>query len=255
MTRVVITRPKAQAAQFAQSLQKAGLKPVFFPVIHIRPPLDTQALDKALHRLQEYDWLVLTSVNGVLSVWGQLELVGIQTLPSKLKVAAIGPKTASALEERGVIPDFVPDEYVAEAIAPGLGELAGRRVLLAQADLARKTLAENIRLAGGIVDEVIAYRTVPAAPDPRGLAALRAGVGVITFTSSSTVINFLSLTRAAGLDPFALPGNPIIACIGPITAETARQEGLTVSLTAGEFTTEGLLQAILSYLPTSPLEQ
>jgi uroporphyrinogen III methyltransferase / synthase len=131
MTRVVITRPKAQAAQFAQSMQKAGLKPVFFPVIQIRPPLDTRALDEALQRLEEYDWLVLTSVNGVTGVWTRLDKLGIRTLPARLKVAAIGPKTASALEERGVTPDYVPDEYVAEAVASGIGELAGRRVLLA----------------------------------------------------------------------------------------------------------------------------
>jgi uroporphyrinogen-III synthase len=147
----------------------------------------------------------------------------------------------------GVQPEFVPDEYVAEAILPGLGELQGCRVLLLRADLARPALPQAIRQSGGEAHEIAVYNTVAAELDPEALEALRQGVDVVAFTSSSTVRNFVSLVRQAGLDPAALPGNPLYACIGPVTAQTAREEGLPVSLVADEYTTEGLIKALLEY--------
>ena len=165
---------------------------------------------------------------------------------SGIKTAAIGEKTAGALLQYGVKPDFVPEEYVAEAILPGLGDLCGRWVLLPRAEGARKALPEAIAAAGGVAHEIAVYRTVPADPDPIGLAALKSGVDVVTFTSSSTVKNFVSLVLQAGLDPLHLAGSPRIACIGPITQQTALELGFTNLVMAETYTTAGLVSLLTS---------
>ncbi|MEW5829865.1 MAG: uroporphyrinogen-III synthase [Chloroflexota bacterium] len=265
--KVLITRPRSQADSFAEALAAAGFEPVFFPVIEIRPLIKNAALDRAIEKLDRYDWVVFTSVNGVEAFFdaiarersdrsnlpfdkgiasptlrsGQAPLARNDTFP---KTAAIGPKTAQALEARGVTPDFVPGEYVAEAILPGLGDLRGRRVLLPRAEIARKALPEAITAAGGVAHEIAVYRTLPAIPDPAGLAALKSGVGAVTFTSPSTVANFVRVARRAGLDPLRLPGNPRIACIGPITREAAVEAGFTDVIAAEEYTTEGLVEVL-----------
>ncbi len=245
--RILITRPRSQAEDFAHRLQALGAIPVYFPVIEISPIQETAELDQALQQLDQYDWLVLTSVNGVQVVWDRLDELLIEDLPDRLKVAAIGPKTAAALRQVGVVPDFVPDEYVAEAILPGLGELSNLRVLLLRADLARAALPQAIEQAGGMAHEIAVYNTLPAQPDPQELRDLQLGVDIVTFTSSSTVRNFVSLARQAGLDHQSLPGEPLIACIGPITAQTALEQGLNVDLVASEYTTQGLIQALLEF--------
>ncbi len=245
--RIVITRPQAQAAGFAERLEELGAIPIVFPVIRIAPVQVTHALDRSLRQLDRYHWLVLTSVNGVRITWDRLGELGIHSLPESLRVAAIGPKTAAALESVGVHPDFVPEEYVAEAILPGLGEVQGRWVLLLRADIARESLPLAIREAGGIAHEIAVYNTFAAEPDLAAVNALREGVDVVTFTSSSTVRSFVRLAQDAGLDPRSLPNNPLIACIGPITAQTARDEDLTVTLTASDYTTDGLIQALLDF--------
>lgn len=244
--RVLVTRPPHQAEYFAQALREAGAEPICFPVITIGPPPDLPALDRVLQGLTAYDWLILTSVNGVAAVWERLAYLAITSLPEGLKVAAIGPQTASALQEQGLDPDFVPGEYIAEAILPGLGEMTGRRFLLLRADQARRALADQIRLQGGLVDEVTAYQTLPAQPSEESIAGLRAGIDWVTFTSSSTVRNFVAAVRSAGLDPLDLPGSPRFACIGPVTAQTAHQEGLPVDVIASEYTTRGLLDAMVA---------
>lgn len=250
MTRILITRPRAQSTAFAAALTTAGFEPIYFPVIEIRPMDDNTALDRALLKLACYDWVVFTSVNGVEAVWEHLP--PLPPLPMGrglgVRVAAIGPKTADALRARGVNPDFVPDEYVAEAILPGLGDLRGRWVLLPRAEIARKALPNAIAKADGVAHEIAVYHTLPAEPDPAGLAALRSGVDVVTLTSPSTVQNFVAIVRQHGLDPLCLPGNPIFACIGPITAQAAREEGLNNLAMADEYTTEGLIRVIVKLL-------
>jgi uroporphyrinogen-III synthase len=245
--RILMTRPKDQASGFATALRAHGAEPIDFPVIEIGPAQDTVALDRALKKVDCYDWLVLTSVNGVKAVWNRFAALGLPGLPPGVKVAAIGPKTAAALQDRGVTPDFVPGEYVAEAILPGLGDLRGRWVLMPRADLARPALALAVQAAGGVAHEIAAYRTLPAQPDTAGLQALSSGVDVVTFTSSSTVRCFIALVKAVHLDPHHLPGDPLFACIGPITASTAQEHNLPIHILAKEYTTEGLIQAILDY--------
>ena len=239
MKRVLVTRPRSQADGFLDGLRVAGFEPICLPVIEIRPIDENPELDAALAGLGEYAWLVFTSVNGVDVVLKRLPEGA--ALP---RVAAIGPKTAQALRERGISPDFVPEEYVAESILPGLGDLRGRKILLARAEIARKALPDAIRAAGGTADEIAVYRTLPVRPDEGALQALRSGVDWLTFTSPSTVENFIVVTRAAGLDPLHLPGRPKVACIGPITERAARQAGFGVDLVARDYTTEGLTRAL-----------
>jgi uroporphyrinogen III methyltransferase/synthase len=245
MKRVLITRPKAQADAMAEGLRMAGYEPVFFPVIEIRAIEDNAELDEALERLDRYSWVVFTSVNAVEIVFQNSRVAEAKRrMSEEVNVAAIGPKTAGALREHGVTPDFVPDEYVAEAILPGLGDLRGKRVLLPRADIARKALPEAISASGGSPHEIAVYRTVAAEPTPEAVAALRAGVDVISLTSPSTVEHFIAIVRGNGLDPLRLPNDPFFACIGPITERAARAAGLNPVVVAEEYTAEGLIRII-----------
>jgi uroporphyrinogen-III synthase len=251
--KVLITRPRSQALDFAERLLSAGFEPIFFPVIEIHPIENNVALDRALSKLNCYEWVVFTSVNGVEVVFNRLSSSseGAGQLEG-VKIAAIGPKTAEALKARGVMPDFVPEEFVAEAILPGLGDLRGNWVLLPRAEIARKTLPEAIAEAGGIAHEIAVYKTLPAQVDSHGLAALKAGVDIITFTSPSTVQNFVVIAKENNLDPHNLSNHPLVACIGPITEQAAREEGLSNLVVAKEYTTEGLIEVIRKY--TNKLE-
>ena len=225
MKRILITRPRAQADEFAGKLRAAGFEPVYFPVIEIKPVENNIALERALSKLDCYDWIVFTSVNAVEVVFGNYSHLvfadGVGT-----RFAAIGPKTADSLKTRGIVPDFVPEEYVAEAILPGLGDLIGKWVLLPRAEIARKALPEAIFNAGGIPHEITVYKTLPSAPNPEGLEALRSGVDAITLTSPSTVQNFIAIAEQHGLNPRNLPNHPVFACIGPITEQAAKEAGL-----------------------------
>ena len=257
--KVLITRPRAQAKSFGDALKMAGFEPIYFPVVEIQAVENNTELDNAIKNLAEYDWVVFTSVNAVDVVFGltvgatRLGFTGVldhhdgSPLP---RVAAIGPKTAAALRKHKIEPDFIPSEYVAEAILPGLGDLSGKWVLLPRAEIAREELPEAIAKAGGIAHEVVVYQTLPAKVDMDGLAALKSGVDVITFTSASTVQDFVATAKQNGLDPLNLPNNPLFACIGPITEQAAREEGLSNLVVAKEYTTDGLIEAISEYVNT-----
>jgi len=269
MKRILVTRPRAQADDFAEKLRRAGFTPIFFPVIEIQPIEDNPALGRALERLDDYDWVVFTSANAVKVVfdvvarWSDRHpdaqllietlrlLRGVYTEQRRSarsdmtpRVAAVGPKTAAALQSYGVTPDFVPDEYTAEAILPGLGDIQGKSILLPRADIARKALPEAIARAGGVVHDIAVYKTLPARLDAHGLAALRTGVDWITFTSPSTVKNFIEIVRSQSMDPFHLAGNPKIACLGPVTEQAAREEGYDVALVPEKYTADGFVQAL-----------
>jgi len=241
--KVLITRPRSQADDFADKLRSVGFEPIFFPVIEIRPIENNLALERALEKISYYEWIVFTSVNAV-EIVAQNESLVQSKRNGKIKVAAIGPKTAEALHKNNIKPDFVPDEYIAEAILPGLGDLVGKWVLLPRAEIARKALPEGIVQAGGVAHEIAVYKTLPTQPDPDGLAALSEGVDVVTLTSPSTVQNFIAIAKQNGLDPLNLPNNPLFACIGPITEQAAREEGITNLTVAEEYTTDGLVKAL-----------
>ena len=238
--KVLITRPRAQSDSFADALRAAGFEPIYFPVIEIRPVDDFSRLDDAIYNIASYNWIVFTSANAVDIFFERYQIQGTP-LPY---IAAIGPKTAEALRRFHIEPYFIPTEYKAEEILPGLGDVRGKRILLPQAELARKVLEDAITGAGGFAHPITIYHTLPVASDPEGLSALKSGVDVIAFTSPSTVQNCIAIIRQNGLDPLNLSGNPLFACIGPITEQAAREEGLVNLVVAKEYTTEGLIEVI-----------
>jgi len=237
------------------ALADTGAVPVEFPTIKVNPPADGYAaLDAAIAKLRDsgdgpaYDWAVFTSVNGVEHFFARLDREGDARDLKGVKLGAIGPATAAALETRGLRLDFVPAEYRAEAVLEGLLErgAADGSVLIPRAKEAREVLPEKLAEAGARVEVVPAYETML---DDNGSGEMKdmlsAGeIDIITFTSSSTVKNFVKLLE--GFDFQALPANVTIACIGPVTAETARELGLRVDLVADEYTIPGLVRAIIA---------
>ncbi|MFZ5858003.1 MAG: uroporphyrinogen-III synthase [Chloroflexota bacterium] len=242
--KILITRPRAQGDDFAEKLRSAGFEPIFFPVIEIQPIKNNVALERACEKLNCYEWLVFTSVNAVEVVFSHAPTLHSLGDGQGVRVAAIGPKTAEALRKHGVEPHFIPDVYVGEAILSGLGDVKDKWILLPRAEIARGELPEAISKAGGIVHEIIVYRTLPAEIDLNGLNALKSGVDIITFTSASTVENFVAIAKQNGLDPLNLPNNPLFACIGPVTEQAARNAGFQNIVVAKDYTTEGLIEVI-----------
>jgi uroporphyrinogen III methyltransferase/synthase len=250
--RVLVTRTREQASALSVRLRALGAEAIELPTISISPPDDLAPLDRAIAELSHYDWIIFTSVNGVGQFWEQLTGAGLDARALYgIKLATIGPATAARLEECGLRADYMPDEYVAEAIAAGLGNVRGQHVLLPRADIARPALADLLREAGAEVAEVAAYRTLQPDVDAEELRELLGGVTMATFTSSSTVRNLAAMARDAGLElPRAL-AQATIACIGPITAATARELGLQVGVVAESYTIEGLVKALLHHLGDS----
>ncbi len=244
--RVLVTRSREQASVLSERLMELGAEPVEFPVIQIVPADDYTPLDEAIRRLSGYDWIIFTSVNGVKAFIARLKAQGrdIRALAG-LKIGAIGPATAGELSRYGLNVDYVPEKYVAEAIVAGIGDVEGQRILLPRADIARQMLAVELAKAGAEIDEVVAYRTVLGdSPDEDVKAMLLSGeIDIVTFTSSSTVRNFV--TMMGDEDPAEILKGAMVACIGPITAGTAQELGVKVDVVAEEYTIEGLVRAIV----------
>lgn len=247
--RIVVTRPRVQAAHFIDSLAAAGADVLPCPTIEIIPPQSWAPLDAAIARIESYDWIVLTSVNGVAMFFDRLR-AGRRDVRAlhRAKVAAVGPETAAALAARGVLVDVVPEEFRAEGVAAAMqaAGIGGARVLLARAAGAREILPELLRAAGAAVDEVASYATAMPRTDVRELRELLAAgaVDLVTFTSSSTVRHFLTLLGADAAN--VLRGVPV-GCIGPITADTAREAGLDVVVQPNAYTIPAFTEAILAY--------
>ncbi len=272
--RVLVTRTRDQASVLSTQLRNLGAIPIEFPTIRIVPPHDWSELDVALRRLYErnegsasfYSWLIFTSANGVTICCERLRDLGYDpSMLQNVRVAAIGPATAARLACYGLSADLVPDEYIAEGIAAALIEdaqrqgtpLEGQRILLARAAEARKVLVSELQQAGAQVDEVAAYYThTVARNDEHGRVILdmlrQRQLDILTFTSSSTIRNFSlwlqsSLQDDGLLKLETLLAYPKLACIGPITAQTARELGLRVDIEAKEFTIDGLVKAIVQF--------
>lgn len=258
--RIVITRAREQSADLAARLIELGAEPIECPAISITPLRDPALLDAAITRLETYDWVIFTSVNGVIHFTERMTVLGRETsLLCKRKLGVIGPATRSALEKLGCSPNFMPDTYVAEAIVDQIGggrrtEMEGKRVLLPRADIARESLATGLRELGAEVDEVPAYHTVHGEANSVLLELLRKdAVDVITFTSSSTVRYTIDGVVAMGLnktEALGLMSRAAIVCIGPITAGTARECGLTVTAMSNEYTMDGLVNTLVSLYAT-----
>jgi uroporphyrinogen-III synthase len=260
--RIVVGRARHQASALSVGLRKLGATVFEIPFIEIRKPRSHQPLDIALKNLRDYDWLILTSVNGVDAFLQRLRKLGLNGKQLKhLKVAAIGPATKQAMEKHGIHVDVIPEEYVAESVVESLrNRVLGKRVLLARARVARDVIPRELRKLGARVDVVEAYETVIPHSSRTRLRAMLTNAKrrphVITFTSSSTVRNFVKLLgntvwrgrprprKAGSVEEIRL------ASIGPITSSTLRELGLRVDIEAKEYTIPGLIKALAAAKPS-----
>jgi uroporphyrinogen III methyltransferase/synthase len=249
--RVLVTRPAEQAAEFARALAARGAEAILTPTITIEPPDDVRAAHRCVDELHTYAWVVFTSSNGVDAFFDRLASLDADARYfGKVKVAAIGEKTAERLERYGVRPDIVPAEFISEEIARALIEAAhpGDRILVYRAAEARDILPAMLADAGLNPTVVAAYRTALA--HDAQFAEKVARADVLTFTSASTVRGFSeqfeSAARAA-----EIARAKTVACIGPITAEAAREAGLRVDVIAQRFSTAGLIDALEAHFATS----
>ena len=252
---IVITRARTQAQRFAQLLEAAGARVLQAPTIVIEPPASWELLDTALGALESFTWVVFTSVNGVAMVDRRLSARGLAwTAIARKRVAAIGPATAEALAEHGVRVELVPTEYRAEALVEGLRRVVGPgdRVLLPRAKETRDVLVVELRRLGVAVTEVPAYQTRRVEDGVVRLReALAAGsVDAVTFTSSSTARNFAE--QFSDDERSAWRGRIAVASIGPITAATAAEYGLSTDVMPSEYTIPALARALADYFSRAP---
>jgi uroporphyrinogen-III synthase len=256
--RILVGRARHQAGALSADLRKLGAKVIEIPFIEIRNPRSYRPLDTALKNIANYDWLILTSANGVDAAWQRLSRLRIAKKQlGHLKIAAIGPATRKAIEKHGLKVDVVPSEYVAESVVESLRDrVGGKRVLLARAKVARDVIPNELRKLGALIDVVEAYETViPKSSRSRLQTALRdvqQRPNVITFTSSSSVRNFVALLGSRnGSNRVSKLDGVKMASIGPVTSSTLRELGLPVDIEAAEFTIPGLLKAVVESKPRS----
>jgi uroporphyrinogen III methyltransferase/synthase len=247
-TRIVVTRAKDQAEALSAKLRALGADVVELPTIAIEPAMDVAPLDSAIERLDQYDWLIFTSANGVKYFLDRLDASAVDLRRLQAKICAIGPTTRRAIENLHLKVDLMGKEYVAEALVEAFAEydLEGKWILLPRAAVARDILPAELRRRGARVDVVEAYRTVvppEAAASAREIFGSARKPDWITFTSSSTVKNLVRIVPAEDL------AGVKIASIGPVTSATARQLGLEVNVEAPEYTVDGLVAAILHAPP------
>lgn len=247
---VLVTRTREQAAALVAPLEALGAEVLCFPVIEVVDPDDSSPVEAAIAELSSYDWLVITSTNGVDRFFDRMTAApgGLQALETT-KVAAVGSATATRMRERGVEPDLVPSDFRAEGLVAAFEELGvgeGKRVLIARAEDAREVLPEQLREMGADVDVVVTYRVVLAPPEPEVIDRLRAGtVGIATFASGGTFRHFLAALASAGLDADRVAGSLEIASVGPVTSDTVRKLGYDVAVEARESTMDSLVEAIV----------
>ncbi|ACV62134.1 uroporphyrin-III C-methyltransferase [Desulfofarcimen acetoxidans DSM 771] len=248
--RIVVTRSREQASVLSEAIEALGGESWEFPAIKIEEPEDYTAMDSSIENIVQFDWLIFTSVNGVKYYMDRLkqhkkdirELKGI-------RLCAIGPKTKESLEQYGLLVDYVPGEYRAEQIIEGLKDKVspGTKVLLARADIARKVLPEALRELKADVTEVVAYRTLQGSSSSELLKQMLVDkeIDAVTFTSSSTVRNFVDLLGKE--NRVELLNGVVLASIGPVTSQTAVEMGLNIDIEAKEYTINGLVQELLAY--------
>lgn len=254
--RILITRAWHQAQALAVALEDEGAEIVAIPAIEIIPPDSYEALDAALRELNRYQWLILTSVNGVEVLVERLKQMARTTLApppaalqsvSSFRIAAMGPATARALEARGLMADLVPERYVAESLVEALrDQVYGQNVLLVRAKVARDVLPIELERAGATVNIVDAYQTVVPVASCQALRQVLDQSyrlpNAVTFTSSSTVTNFFRLLEQAGIAGW--PASMAAASIGPITSKTLIEHGIEPVVEASEYTIPGLVAAL-----------
>jgi len=250
---IIFTRACKQASHLVKRLSELGAECLEYPTIEIIPPDDWEPLDQALAELSLYDWVIYTSVNGVDHFFKRLFAIGkdVRAL-HHLNIATIGPETARKLFDFGLKSDIIPQSYRAESVVDAFAQTAlkGARILLPRAEKARSLLPRELTRMGALVNDITVYRTRSVVENKDRLTKqLEAGaVDLITFTSSSTVENFKSLLPSHRFDQ--LIAGMTVACIGPITADTAKSLGFDVHIVAESFTIPGLCAAITQYYHT-----
>ena len=246
--RVLVTRAAHQAGTLSDGLRVLGAEPIEVPVIEIQPPASYDPLDDALRKLATYDWLVFTSANTVQVIAERAAAFGMVFSGASPQVAAVGKATAEVARQAGFAVSVVPEAYVAESLVRALRDrLAGKRVLLARAAVARDVIPETLSAAGAQIDVVDAYRNaVPAGAPEQLRAALAHGIDAATFTSSSSATHLAEVARAAGVSfPFA--GVAAIS-IGPITSQTLRELGWPPAAEADPHDISGFIAAVVKLL-------
>lgn len=248
--KILITRARDQSSEFATRLRNLGAEVIEYPTIKILPPRSWKRFDRAIDGLKSYDWIIFTSANGVNFFWQRLTNKGKNNrFLSSIKICAIGPATAEKLKEKGIRVAYTPKEFVAEGILKGFKKMMikGKRILLARAKKARDILPKGLRKKGAEVDVVEAYRTVKPRGGTKRLKQLLTDdkIDVITFTSSSTFNHFAELLKAEELKK--LLKGIAIACIGPITAQTAKKWGMRVQIQPKQYTIPALTRAIVAH--------
>jgi uroporphyrinogen III methyltransferase/synthase len=256
--RIVVTRSREQAAEFVDMLEERGAEAIQSPTIRIAPPDDGEELERAAAEAASYDWIVFTSANAVDAFFARLLQRGDIRDLKGVRLCAIGPSTSERIARLGVRADLIPDESRAEGVFEALkaaGPLTGARVLLPRADIAREVLSDQLREAGAVVSDVIAYRTVVAGGE-RGAdhdiyrMLLDRQIDAVTFTSASTVRNF---ARMLGEEQAAdLLNMTVVAAIGPVTAEAAQQLGIQVTVVPKKYTIPDLVDALVAHFAAQP---
>jgi uroporphyrinogen-III synthase len=248
--RILTTRASKQSGGLAKPLRDLGAEVIEIPTIEIKPPASYKPFDSALKRIEQYDWLILTSVNGVEALFARMKKLRVTATRLKhLQITAIGPATQREIEKQDIKVSIVPERYVAESVVEALkGKTEGKRVLLVRAKVARDVLPNELRKAGTTVDVVEAYEThVPAGAQARLnrlFARESSRPHVVTFTSSSTATNFLDLLAK---EHYAALRDVLLASIGPVTSATLAKAGFKPQIEAREYTMEGLAAAIAEH--------
>jgi uroporphyrinogen-III synthase len=248
--RILVSRARDQAGALSDGLRELGAEVLEIPFIEIRPPRSFKPLDESLALVGEYEWLILTSVNGVQALFERMSLLNIpRRVLSHLKIAAIGPATRAAIEREGLKVELTPKKYVAESVVESLvDEIRGKRVLLCRAKIARDVIPRELRKLGAFVDVVEAYETVIPQASRIALRAVLRDLTrrphIITFTSSSTVKNYVALLGIRSGRSKLVDG-VLNASIGPVTSNTLREHELSVDVQASEYTIPGLINAVV----------
>ncbi|WP_096202790.1 uroporphyrinogen-III synthase [Bacillus sp. FJAT-45350] len=249
--RILVTRAKDQAKSFTEKIESNGGTAIEVPLITFQKPVKQEEIEQALSSLHTYDWLIFTSINGVHFFFDFLEEFNVAfEYLNDIKIAVVGTKTKEALAQYGVFPSLIPDEFVAESLSEELVKTlqAGEKVLFPKGNLARDLIPRKLSKMDLELTELVIYENVIETRSKEKLQELlmNKDVDIITFTSSSTVKNFVMLLRDESWENYI--NQLTFACIGPIAAKTAEQYGLTPHIVASTYTIDGLIQAIIDYL-------
>ena len=247
--RILITRSLHQVQKMVDLITDLGGEPLTFPTIEIVPPTQSDPMDYAINNIEKYSWIVFTSVNGVSAFFDRIRFLrkDIRSLKNT-KICAIGPKTKEEVEEFGLLVDYIPKNYTSQELADGLKDIFGidDKILIPRAEIAPDTFS-NLRNMGFSIDEVPAYKTIQGSGNVEIVKELlqKRKIHILTFTSSSTVVNFVEMMKADNIQE--LLEGVTVACIGPVTANTASNLDIQAHIVANEYTIEGLITSILDY--------